>query len=393
MKPIESKAFHLLIAAAGQSSRMGNSEDSLPKPYLKINGKAVLRHTIEKFLPLTGLKSITVIINPEHVQHYNDAVHELKMNPYIDGSTSRKRSIYNGLISFTEPSHDETILIHDAARPCVKTQDIVTLLNVISDKNVDGATLATSVSDTLHHDNKTIDRDELNAIQTPQAFKLSAIIDAHQKFEGDDNFTDDVNLIRAMGKKVELVHSSRENIKITTQEDLIMAEKLLSAPLKTRTAMGSDVHAFATEKTEKPLILGGITIPHSKSLTGHSDADVVLHAITDALLGSINAGDIGTHFPPSDNQWKDADSSIFLESAAKMLAEQSANIDFIDITIISEAPKIGPHREKMQQRISDILSVSADIISIKATTTEKLGFTGREEGIACQAVATISLPA
>ncbi len=386
---IKTKGFHLLLPAAGQSSRMGKGETA--KPYLKLHGKSILRHTIEQFLTFENLRSIRVIIDPRHLNDYNQAVHDLKIEPYIEGSTSRKLSIYNGLNSFTKSQVEEVLLIHDAARPCVKTDDIIGLLNALDNEGTDGATLATPVSDTLYREGDKVSREDLWAIQTPQAFKISTVLATHQHFQDNDSFTDDASMVRAMGKNIAITPSSRENIKITTQEDLEMAEKLLKQETKTRTAMGFDVHAFETERTEKPLILGGITIPHDYALKGHSDADVVLHAITDALLGSINAGDIGTHFPPSDNQWKDADSAIFLHKTLKLLNEQGAAIEFIDVTILAEAPKIGPHRETLQNNIAKILSVSPDIISIKATTTEQLGFTGRKEGIACQAVATITL--
>ena len=386
------KPFHLLIPAAGNASRMGAQD--VPKQYMDINGKPVLRHTIERFMNLPHLQSVRVIINSEHFNHYRKAVHGLNLEPHIIGSNSRKSSINNGLKSFTKAQHDETILIHDAARPLIKQQDILNLLAKLEEDGVDAASLATPVSDTLYSDRQstTVERDHLWAIQTPQAFKIADIIAAHEKFANDDSFTDDASMFRAMNKKVTLVPSSRQNIKITTHEDLETARKLMSNQTTTRTAQGFDVHAFATESTDKPLILGGIAIPHDRALTGHSDADVVLHAITDALLGSINQGDIGTHFPPSDNQWKDAASHIFLEHAAKLLRNDGGTIEFIDVTIIAEAPKIGVHREAMQQKIADILNISSKLVSIKATTTEKLGFTGRKEGIACQALATVTLP-
>jgi len=304
----------------------------------------------------------------------------------IIGSKSRKLSIYNGLKNFVKASLEDNILIHDAARPLIQEHEIHNLMEKL--ENHKAVTLAAPVSDTLMRDNEAVDRDGLWAIQTPQGFHLQSLIDAHEKFKEDDSFTDDAGLMRAMGHDVEIVPSSRENIKITTKEDLQMAEKLMMADKETRTSSGFDVHAFEKEPSARKLIMGGIEIPHRVALTGHSDADVVLHAITDAVLGAVNEGDIGTHFPPSDPQWKDADSALFLREAVKKLNGKSGILKFIDVTIMAEEPKIGPHREAMQHRIAEICDVDVSLISIKATTTEGLGFTGRKEGIACQAVIT-----
>lgn len=389
-KDMNETRFHLLIPAAGNATRMGQE---IPKPYLKINGKTILRHTIEKFININGLQSIVIIINEDHNDLYNDAVRDLdlmfKNLSRKTGGKTRKESIYNGLKCFSNVDKNDIILIHDAARPLVQPSDITKLLEVM--KTAKAATLATPVTDTLYRDNDTIDRDNLWAIQTPQAFKLGTLIDAHEKFKNDDSFTDDAGLMRSCGHKVEIVKSSRNNIKITTAEDFDMVRAMINNETETRTASGYDVHAFETAPSERKLMLGGIEIPHDVALTGHSDADVVLHAVTDALLGAINAGDIGTHFPPSDPQWKDVESTVFLQKAADLLANKGGNITFLDITIMAEEPKITPHRSTIQKRIAEILSISSDRISVKATTTEKLGFIGRKEGIACQALAAITL--
>lgn len=379
--------FHLLIPAAGTGSRMGAET---PKQYQKIQGRAVLRHTIEKFLNIEGLQSIRVLIHPDHRTLYEAAIKGLNIADPIIGSKSRKLSIYNGLNYFFNVSLEDIILIHDAARLLVDPADIQNLLARMKEHNA--ATLAAPVSDTLIRDGETIDRNGLWAIQTPQAFNLKLLIEAHEKFVNDDSFTDDAGIMRAMGHKVEIVPSSRENIKITTQEDLKMAEKLLNSQIETRTTSGYDVHAFETTSSDRKLMLGGVKIPHNFALLGHSDADVVLHAITDAILGSINEGDIGTHFPPSDPQWKNADSSLFLKEAHKKLNKKSGLLKFVDVTIIAEEPKIGPYQDAMQTRIAEILAMSKDRISIKATTTEGLGFTGRKEGIACNALVTVQIP-
>ena len=380
------KGFHLLIAAAGSSARMGQDT---PKQYQRINGKAILRHTVEKFININGLQSISIIINPEHQNLYDEAVQGLDIAHQSIGSNTRKNSIYNGLQNLLKVNKDEIILIHDAARPLIHDDDITTLLSVMGN-NV-AATLATPVKDTLHRDGESIDRDGLWSIQTPQAFKIGALIDAHEQFKGDGNFTDDAGLMRSCGHHVEIVPAKHPNIKITAPDDLAIIKAIMTQNTETRTASGFDVHAFEKEPSARRLIMGGIEIDHPLALTGHSDADVVLHAITDALLGSINAGDIGTHFPPSDEQWKNADSAQFLQHAYDLLLEQSGQINFIDVTIIAEEPKIGPHRTAIQNRIAEILDISSSRIGIKATTTEKLGFTGRKEGIACQALATITL--
>jgi len=380
--------FHLLIPAAGSGRRTGHD---IPKQYRKINGKTVLRHTIEKFINIKGLKSVVVLINDAHRDLYNEAVQGLNNVSCKTGSNTRKNSIMNGLSVFSESSINDFVLIHDAARPLVRQSDIEKLLQSLH--KTPAATLATPVTDTLYRADDPIDRDELMAIQTPQGFKICDIKQAHDKFKGDDSFTDDAGLMRAAGHDVKIIEADRQNMKITTEEDFQLVKQILTAQNQTRTASGYDVHAFEDDPTsDREFILGGIKIPHDLALKGHSDADVVLHAITDALLGTINAGDIGTHFPPSDDKWKDMNSAHFLKHAADLIRQRGGDITFIDVTIMAEAPKIGSHRAAMQKRIAEILNIDASIISIKATTTEGLGFTGRKEGIATQALATVTLP-
>jgi 2-C-methyl-D-erythritol 4-phosphate cytidylyltransferase/2-C-methyl-D-erythritol 2,4-cyclodiphosphate synthase len=376
-----------LIPAAGIGARLGSD---VPKQYQKINGKAVLRHTIDKFLNIEGLESVKVVINPDHKDFYDEAVEGLNLDEPMFGSNSRKISVYNGLKGFLNPLPEEIILIHDAARPLVCKEDILKLLKTMADHRA--ATLAIPVSDTLVRYDEPVNREDLWALQTPQAFHLQSLIETHEKFANDDSFTDDSGLMRAAGHHIEIVPASRENIKITSIEDMKMAEKLMNSQMETRTAFGFDVHAFEKTPSERKLMLGGVDIPNNSALVGHSDADVVLHAITDAILGSINDGDIGTHFPPSDPQWKEADSALFLKASMKKLNDKNGLFKFVDVTILCEEPKIGPHRDCIQKRISEILDVSRKRISIKATTTEGLGFTGRKEGIACQAAVTVLLP-
>lgn len=380
--------FTVLIAAAGSGVRMGSD---LPKQYMNIAGKTILRHTIERFLKIEGLKELRVIINPDHEELYHKSVQGVDVGEYIVGSKDRKNSVYNGLMFFSDLHPKEKILIHDAARPFFDSGDIRTLLEVLQSKKA--ASLVCGNPNTLFdsQQNSYVDRANMCSILTPQGFHYETIMAAHKKYHGIDGFTDDTSLVMAMGEPVEFIDSYAHNFKITTQDDLEMAEALLNNKRTiTRTGLGFDVHAFALEPSDS-VRLGGIDIPHPKSLKGHSDADVVLHTITDALLGAVAAGDIGDHFPPSNNDFKDMDSVVFLEKSADIVRAKGGEIVNIDITIMCEAPKIGPHKEQMRDNIARILELDVDKISIKATTTEKLGFTGRREGIAAQAVANVSV--
>jgi 2-C-methyl-D-erythritol 4-phosphate cytidylyltransferase/2-C-methyl-D-erythritol 2,4-cyclodiphosphate synthase len=377
--------FHVLIAAAGSGQRFGNTT---PKQYVKINGKSLLRHTLENVLAWPNLLSVQVIINPDHAALYYQAIGGLNLPPPLPGGKTRNLSIFNALKNISHVKNDEVIFIHDAARPFVKNTDVTALVEAM--KTHKAATLAHPVTDTLRRDNQTINREGLWAVQTPQAFLFGNLKAAHEQTKSTP--TDDTALMTAMGIPVHLVEGSRSNIKITTQDDLAMAEAILANKMEIRTGMGFDVHAFETSPSSRKLMLCGIHVPHTYALAGHSDADVGLHALTDALLGTVGAGDIGTHFPPSDNAYKNMDSAIFLKKSVDLIEERSGKINNVDITLICEAPKIGSHREDMVARISEITGLDKSRISIKATTTEKLGFTGRGEGIAAQAIATVSLP-
>ncbi len=386
MSKPQQPGFHLLIPAAGSGTRAGGV---LPKQYAQIGGKAILRHTIDKFIGIQGLKSIHVIINPDHQDLYAAAVKGLDLPAPIMGAGTRKQSVCNGLSAITE--NDDVVLIHDAARPFVSKESIEAVLEAMG-SNI-AATLASPVADTLiDQEYNRLDRDKISSVQTPQGFRLGFLKKAHERFADNDSFTDDAGLIIAMGEKVTLVPGSHQNFKITSKGDMAMAEKLLSTATESRTGFGYDVHAFDPSPAQS-IRLGGIDIPYSKKLLGHSDADVILHALTDSILGAIGDGDIGQLFPPSDNQWKNADSEIFVVEALRRLHARSGKLLHVDITLIAENPKIGPHREKMLTRLSTILSLSSDRIGLKATTSEGLGFTGRNEGIVAQAVATITLPA
>ncbi len=381
-------SFYVLIAAAGSGSRLGGD---VPKQYQKVAGKTILRHTLDSFLRCPGLQEIRVITDPAHSALYDDAAAGLGLGPAIAGSSSRKSSIYNGLNSFSNKlEEDDIILIHDAARSFVRPQDIEAVVKAAQSHKA--ATLAAPVADTQKYaGGDYIDRADLWAIQTPQGFHYGLIRQAHEQFRDREDFTDDTALAVALGYDAILVPGPARNFKITTQDDLEMAAMIMNGnAYETRTGTGFDVHAFGD--TGDAVILGGVSIPTDKCLKGHSDADVALHAITDALFGAMAAGDIGSHFPPADPQWQGQDSAHFLAHACRMLAERDGKITHLDLTIICEHPKIGPHREAMQSRIAAICGIAEHRVSVKATTTEKLGFTGRGEGIAAQAAATIRLP-
>lgn len=377
----------VLIVAAGSASRFGAS---IPKQYAEIEGATVLHHTISAFLNCAAITHIQVVIQDGHQSFYQQSMIGLKniLPPVIGGST-RQGSVKNGLNAlenFAKP-HD-IILIHDAARPCISQTEIESIIAAMQHEKA--ACLVVPVTETLRlaDDNilgATIPRDHVMALQTPQAFRYGDIHAAHIEF-ADKNFTDDTALASAAGIAVTAVQGHRSNIKITHAEDMMFAQKLMAqATQYPRTAMGFDVHAFGDASAT--IRLGGIDIPHTHKLSGHSDADVVLHALTDALYGLIADGDIGSHFPPSNAAYKGMNSQVFLEDAVKAVRAKGT-ISHLDMTIICEAPKIGPHRDIMRTRIAEICGLKLSQVSIKATTTEQLGFTGRREGIAVQAVAT-----
>jgi len=385
--------LHILIAAAGSGTRM---KTDTPKQYLKINGKTILRHTIDAFLTHPETASIQVIIDPNHIEKYQESVKDLNLPPCINGSKSRKKSIHNGLKALAHLKNKDIVLIHDAARPLISAKDISAIAAKAAHSGA--ATLAYPLTDTLKRGTINItddvERTNIWAIQTPQAFHYDLINTAHNTVKIEDA-TDDTTLVQALGHKVSLIQGAKTNIKITTPDDLEMVKIIMNAQTQyeTRTGQGFDVHAFHTEKNKDGQIrLCGINIPHPYKLKGHSDADVGLHALTDAILGAIAQGDIGTHFPPSNNTYKNMDSAIFLEHATKLANTQGAKIINLDLTLICEAPKIAPYSTKMIKRIAEITHLADHRISVKATTSERLGFTGRGEGIAATAIATIQTP-
>ncbi len=377
-----------LIVAAGRGTRAG---EGLPKQYRPVGGVPILARTLSAFATHPDIDNVLAVIHPDDTLLYNDCSSDLpKLLPPANGSATRQASVLAGLTALADidPTH---VLIHDGARPFASPEMISRVVEGL--KTHQGALPSLPVTDTLRrHANglagETVDRAGLVRAQTPQGFAYKAILDAHTAHQSAE-FTDDVALAVTAGIETHLVDGSEDNFKVTTPDDFERAEHFLASAHETRTGTGFDVHRFAAGDQ---ITLCGVSIPHEQSLLGHSDADVGLHAITDALLGAFGAGDIGDHFPPSDPQWKGAPSRVFLEHAATLLAKQNGRITNIDVTLICEAPKIGPHRDAMRAAIAEITDIAPDRISVKATTTEGLGFTGRGEGIAAQALATVTLP-
>ncbi|QPQ55693.1 bifunctional 2-C-methyl-D-erythritol 4-phosphate cytidylyltransferase/2-C-methyl-D-erythritol 2,4-cyclodiphosphate synthase [Allosphingosinicella flava] len=375
-----------LVVAAGSGSRVGSD---VPKQYRTIGGKPVLNHALAH-LDHPLIDAIRIVIAPGHEGLFEQAVGSGSLPSPIIGGTTRQESVRNGLEQLALEGGVDTVLIHDAARAFLSGGVVDRLLAALDDS--DGAVPVLPVVDTLarggHDLGDTVNRDEIVRVQTPQAFRFGAILDAHRRWAGAEA-TDDAQVARAAGYRVATVEGDEGLAKLTYASDFAQAEARLSSAMLSRTGLGFDVHAFAENEE---LWLGGVVIPHSRGLAGHSDADVVLHALTDALLGAAGEGDIGDHFPPSDPQWKGAASSRFVEHARHLIETNGGIIDHADITIICEAPKIGPHRDRIRRVVADLLRLPLQRVSIKATTTERLGFTGRGEGIAAQAVATIRMP-
>lgn len=379
-----------LIVAAGRGTRFGGP---LPKQYALLGGIPVLRHTLLAFRGVPGITGLRVVIAPGDDAPYGEAAAGLDLPPPVPGGGSRQQSVLNGLEALSADPPD-LVAIHDAARPFVRADDIAACLSAVTAPGIDGAVLGIPLADTLKRVGdgsaiiETVPRRDLWRAQTPQVFRFAELLAAHRAAASlgaaeATALTDDAAVAERAGLTVVMVAGSEDNRKITTADDLN------STAMETRTAFGFDVHGFSAGNA---VMLGGVTIPHSQSLAGHSDADVALHALTDAVLGTIGAGDIGKHFPPSDPQWRGASSDRFLRHAVELVAARHGRIVHLDVTIVCEAPKVGPHRDAMARSIAQIAGIAAERVSVKATTTEGLGFTGRREGIAAQAVATVELP-
>lgn len=389
-KPRSSLTVACLVVAAGRGLRAGGG---LPKQFRPVAGIPMLKRTLSSLAAMKGIDRILPVIGDNDGNDYQNLVGPVdSVDDPVPGGATRQISVRNGLEALA--AHGTTpdiVLVHDGARPFASEA----LIDRVAEAVRNGATAVIpglAVTDTVKRVDtdgravlETVDRTTLRRVQTPQGFDFAALLTAHRAAAGAD-LTDDAAVMEMAGASVVAVDGDPANTKITTADDFEEAERRMSNGLKVRTGMGYDVHRF---EPGDEVVLCGVSIPHSARLAGHSDADVGLHAITDAMLGAIAAGDIGDHFPPSDPQWKGASSDRFLRHAADLVEARGGLIDHIDLTLICERPKIGPHKHAMREAIAGILEIDPDAVSVKATTTEKLGFTGRSEGIAAQAVVTV----
>lgn len=377
-----------LIVAAGRGVRAGGG---VPKQYRRIGGLPVLRRSLRPFLDHPRVDAVRVVIDPAERAAYDAAVAGLTLLDPVAGGETRQESVRRGLDSVADLA-PATVLIHDGARPFVDAGVIDRVLGALVDW--DGAVPAIAVADTVKRIDSggrvvaTVDRETLRRAQTPQGFRFGRLRAAHAAAAGGSPLSDDAAVAEAAGMPVAAVDGDPRNIKLTTPEDFAMADAMLRRSEETRTAFGFDVHRLGPGTAVR---VGAVVIPHDGALIGHSDADVGLHALTDALLGTIAAEDIGHHFPPSDDRWKGADSGAFLRHAAGLVAAAGGRIGHVDLTIVCERPKIGPHRDRMRAAIAALLDLDPARVSVKATTSEGLGYTGRGEGIAAHAVATVHL--
>jgi 2-C-methyl-D-erythritol 4-phosphate cytidylyltransferase/2-C-methyl-D-erythritol 2,4-cyclodiphosphate synthase len=389
----------ILIVAGGRGSRAG---EGLPKQYRPLAGKTVLARTLESMHEAAPEGLLAVVIHQDDAKFYEQSVAELsgaaraRLVPPVFGGATRQQSAHNGLEALARLApQPEIVLIQDAARPF---GGAALVDRAIETARAHGAAVpALALTDTVKEVDAfgkvlaTPDRARLRSVQTPQAFRFDLILDAHRKAaQASRELTDDAMVAEAAGHIVHIFHGDAANVKLTTAEDFLRAESALIGGLSDiRTGQGYDVHAFGPGDK---VWLGGVAIPHSHGLAGHSDADVLAHAVTDAIFGALADGDIGAHFPPSDPKWKGAPSSIFLEYAVKRVRERGGAVAHVDATIVCEAPKIGPHRDAIRESLAKIMGIEVGRVAVKATTSERLGFTGRQEGMAALAIATVRLP-
>src|SRR5579871_839116 len=380
-------AVAALIVAAGSGERAGGPT---PKQFRLVSGKPLLAWAADVFANHPGVDRLQFVIGRGQEALFRQCLPcALKNSQAVPSGATRQESVRNGLLALDQTA-PEFVLIHDAARPLVCPALITRVIDALR-ANSDAAIPMLQVTDTLRRRTPAgtwaaIEREGLFRAQTPQGFRFAAIRNAHLQL-ADRSLTDDMAVAERAGLRVVPVQGEELNLKITVDGDFSMAEQLLAGRADLRTGAGYDVHRFAPGDH---VWIGGIRIAHDRAAEGHSDADVALHALTDAVLGAIGAGDIGQHFPPSDPQWKGAASSRFLEHAVLLAKERGGTIAHCDITVICEAPKIGPHRDAIRARIAEIIGIAVERVNVKATTTEGLGFTGRKEGIAAHAVATRS---
>ena len=380
--------FSAVIVAAGSGERAGPGG---AKQWRRLQGKPVARWSLESLLAAGARKGVVVI--PQGDEALAAATFEgLPRWVTTAGGATRAQSTLAGLHALDSDA-GEIVLIHDAARPFLSETTISSLVEAL--ESADGAVPALPMADTLKRsaDAKagtvTVAREGLWRAQTPQAFRMGRLVDAYAAWPADETPTDDAQVVERAGGVVALVRGDPLLMKLTYPEDFAMADALAGGARVTRIGQGFDAHRFGPGDE---VWLCGVRIEHDRRLVGHSDADAGLHALTDALLGAIGEGDIGDHFPPTDNRWKGAPSEVFLKHAVELVAARGGQVVNVDVTLICERPKIKPHREAMRARLADILGVGPDRVSVKATTTEEMGFTGRGEGLAAQAVAAVELP-
>lgn len=380
-----------VVVAGGRGIRAGGG---LPKQYRTIGGVPTIRKTLMAFAAHPGITQVQPVIHPDDLSLFCDASKDLALCEPVPGGATRQASVYSGLEALAE-SAPEIVLVHDAARPFASPALIA---RAIEAGRAGAAIPGIAVSDTVKVVDdagrvvETLDRTCLRTVQTPQAFVYAALLDAHRRAHaaGRDDFTDDAALAEWAGMTVGVFAGDPANIKLTTAEDFARAERdALTTFADIRVGSGYDVHAFTAGDH---VWLGGVRIPHDHGVLGHSDADVALHALVDAILGALADGDIGTHFPPSDPQWRGASSDRFLAFAVDRVRERGGIIAHVDVTIVCEAPRIGPYRDAIRTRIAEIAGITPDRVGLKATTSEKLGFTGRREGLVAYATATLRLP-
>jgi 2-C-methyl-D-erythritol 4-phosphate cytidylyltransferase/2-C-methyl-D-erythritol 2,4-cyclodiphosphate synthase len=381
-----------IVVAAGRGLRAGGD---IPKQYRELGGEPVVHTTLKALLGHHQVGIVQPVIHRDDADVFRAATAGLKFEPPVLGGATRQASVRAGLQAIAAKAPD-IVLIHDAARPFLSESLIDRAID--AGGTYGAAVPAVAITDTVKKIDsdgaviETLDRNRLRTVQTPQAFKFDLIIEAHRRAlaAGLEDFSDDAALAEWAGQRVSVFEGEAGNVKLTTNDDFVRAEAARAAALgDIRTGNGFDVHAFADGDH---VMLAGVRIPHTRAVTGHSDADVALHALVDAVLGALAEGDIGQHFPPSDPQWRGASSDRFLAFACERVRARRGMIAHLDVTVVCEAPRVSPHRDAMRERIAAIAGISPSRVAVKATTSEKLGFTGRSEGIVAMATATVRLP-
>jgi 2-C-methyl-D-erythritol 4-phosphate cytidylyltransferase / 2-C-methyl-D-erythritol 2,4-cyclodiphosphate synthase len=382
-----------VVVAAGRGHRAGGE---MPKQYREIAGEPVIRPTLNAFLDHPQIAAVQTVIHRDDAEAFQVATAGLKnLLPPAWGGATRQASVHAGLEALRAAAPD-VVLIHDAARPFLSGALITRAIEAAREHGaaVPAIVIADTVKQIDEHEliTATLDRNRLRTVQTPQAFAYDLIVESHRRAAaaGRDDFTDDAALAEWAGHRVRVFAGESGNVKLTTNDDFVRAETLRMAALAdVRTGSGYDVHAFADGDH---VMLGGVRIPYTRGVTGHSDADVALHALVDAILGALAEGDIGQHFPPSDPQWRGAASEKFLAFACERVRARAGMIAHLDVTVVCEGPRVSPHRDAIRARIADIAGIPIGRVGIKATTSEKMGFTGRGEGLVAMATATVRLP-